>query len=133
MAPEGVVDALRRVHRSLAREGVLLDLHPTRPFATAEAAGVPLGRLDEREFMAIVRATEAKLEEAIAIRLFRPEVDVRFDVLERFDSADELIEKVGSWRGVRVPGALARRVRAGRPPFDIRERLVLRRLRALES
>jgi SAM-dependent methyltransferase len=123
------VNALSQIHRAVRPGGVLLDLHPTRPFATLEAGGVRLGSIDEREFMRIVEATEAGLATTVRRGLFAPEEALRFDVIERFDTADELVEKVDGWEGVRVPTRLARRVRAGEPPFDVRERVVLQRFR----
>jgi hypothetical protein len=132
MEPESVVNALMRVHKALRRDGFLLDLHPTKPFATVEAAGVSLGALDEREFMEIVAETEAGLEETVRMGLFGREASLTFDVLERFETADELVRKVDEdWLGVSVPDALARAVRAGQRPFDIREQVVLQRFRAL--
>jgi hypothetical protein len=130
MEPEGVVNALSRIHRAVKRGGLLLDLHPTKPFATVEAGGVALGPLDEREFMEIVAETETGLDATVESGLFALEDAVRFDVLERFESADELVRKVDDdWFGVSVPEAIARAVRAGSAPFDIRERVVLQRFR----
>jgi hypothetical protein len=129
MEPEGVVNALSRIHRMVKQGGVLLDLHPTKPFATVEADGVSLGALDEHEFMRIVRATERGLAEVVRAGLFALEEAVTFDVIERFDSAADLVEKVNGWEGVRVPRALATRARSGEPPFDVRERVVLQRFR----
>ncbi len=123
------MDALSQIHRTVKRSGILLDLHPTKPFATVEAAGVSLGAVDEREFMRTVDKTERGLAEVVRRGLFAPEEEITFDVVERFDSAAELIETVDGWDGVRVPRALARRVRSGNPPFDVRERVVLRRFR----
>jgi hypothetical protein len=130
MQPEGVVDALSRIHRAVKRGGILLDLHPTKPFATVEAGRVSLGPLDEREFMHIVAETEAGLAEAVRRGLFVLEEAITFDVLERFQSARELVRKVNEdWLGVSVPKSLARAVRAGNAPLDIRERVVLQRFR----
>ena len=130
MEPEGVVNALSRIHRAVKEGGFLLDLHPTKPFATVEAGGAGLGALDEREFMELVAETEAGLDETVQAGLFTLEEAVRFDVLERFDSADELVRKVDDdWFGVSVPKLVARAVRAGSAPFDIRERVVLQRFR----
>jgi hypothetical protein len=128
MEPESVVNALSRIHRAVEKGGVLLDLHPTKPFASVEAAGVSLGSLDEQEFMQVVAETEAKLEETVRMGLFALEDAVTFDVLERFDSADDLVRKVDDdWFGVSVPQRLASAVRAGSAPFDIRERVLLQR------
>jgi hypothetical protein len=130
MEPGGVVNALSRIHRAVTKGGFLLDLHPTKPFATVEAGGEAVGPLDEREFMELVAETEAGLEESVQSGLFALEDAVRFDVLERFESADELVRKVDDdWFGVSVPEPVACAVRAGGAPFDIRERVVLQRFR----
>jgi hypothetical protein len=124
------VNALSRIHRSVRKGGILLDLHPTKPFATVEAGGLSLGALDEREFMELVAETEARLGETVELGLFAFELAVTFDVLERFESPDELVRKVDEdWFGVSVPTEVARAVRAADPPFDIRERVLLRRFR----
>jgi hypothetical protein len=133
MAPEGVVHALKRIHAVLVPGGILLDLHPAPPNATAESGGRSLGAFDEREFMQVVAATEAGLEETVGRGLFAPDREIRFDVLERFEDAAELLETVASWEGFRVPPVLSRRVRSARPPIDIRERVVLRRLRTVRK
>jgi hypothetical protein len=129
MEPEGVVNALSRIHKALKRGGFLLDLHPTKPFATVEAAGVRLGALDESDFMQVVAATEAGLNETLRLGLFALEKRRTFDVVERFDTADELVDAVGDWVGVSIPNGVAERVRASAHPFDIRERVLLQRLR----
>ena len=101
------------------------------PFATVEAGSVSLGAVDEREFMHLVKETEAGLTETVRRALFALEEAAAFDVIERFDTADELVDKVNGWEGVRVPEPVARKVRSGEPPFDVRERVVLQRLRVL--
>jgi hypothetical protein len=131
MAPEGVVNALTRIHRSLVPGGTLLDLHPTLPFATAEARGSSFGAFEEREFMAMVAETEAGVDEVVGRGLFALERELAFDVLERFDSAGELLETVSGWEGFHVSARLARRIRSAAPPVDVRERVVLSRFRAI--
>ncbi len=131
MPPEGVVHALRRIHRTLVPGGLLLDLHPIPPDAAAEAGGVVLARFDGSEFWATVRATEAGLDETVRAGLFAPEAELEFDVLDRFDTVEEALAKAESMRGYRVPPGSRRRVRAAAAPIDIRHRLLLRRLRGL--
>jgi hypothetical protein len=131
MEPEGVVNALSRIHKALRKGGVLLDLHPTKPFAAVEGAGVRLGALDESDFMQIVAATEAGLNETLRLGLFALEKRRTFDVVERFDTADELVDAVADWVGVSIPHRVAERVRASAPPFDIRERVLLQRFQVL--
>lgn len=125
------MNALSRIHKALKKEGVLLDLHPTKPFATVEGAGVRLGALDESDFMQVVAATEAGLNETLRLGLFALEKRRTFDVVERFDTADELVDAVADWLGVSIPNRVAERVRASAPPFDIRERVLLQRFQVL--
>lgn len=131
MDPEGVVNALSRIHKALKRGGVLLDLHPTAPFATVEGGGARLGPLDEGDFMEIVAATEAGLNETLRMGLFALEKTRTFDVVERFDTADELVDAVRDWVGVSIPSGVAERIRASAHPFDVRERVLLQRFRVL--
>ena len=119
--------ALRKVHEALVPEGVLLDMHPIPPSTRAEVDGRSLGAFDDVEFMDVVRATEAPLVEG---DLFALEAELEFDWLERFESAEELLEDVGLWEGCRIPETLAARIREAEPPIDIWERVVLRRYRA---
>ena len=104
--------------------GLLLDMHPVPPPARAEAGGEDLGAFDEGEFFATVRATERGLEEAVRRGL-------EFDERKRSDTAEDLLEAVESWDGFAAPPNLAKRIQAARPPVFIRQRVVLRRLRAL--
>jgi hypothetical protein len=126
------VNALHRIHHVVKPGGALLDLHPRRPFATVEAAGRLLGSLDEGEFMELVAETEAGLEQVVTQGLFEPGKALRFDVVERFDDGEELVRTVNEdWFGTSVPAELAAAVRAAHPPFDLRERVVLQRLRVI--
>ena len=124
------MNALSRIHRAVKNGGSLLDLHPTKPFATVEAGGLSLGPLDEQEFIGLVAETEARLDETVERGLYAFEVAITLDVLERFESPDELVRKVDEdWFGVSVPEEVARAVRSANPPYDIRERVLLRRFR----
>lgn len=125
------MNALSRIHKALKKGGVLLDLHPTKPFATVEGGGVRLGALDESDFMEIVAATEASLRQTLQMGLFALEEARTLDVVERFDTADELVDAVADWVGVSIPDEVAESVRASLSPFDIRERVLLQRFRVL--
>jgi hypothetical protein len=125
------VNALRNVHRAVVPGGILLDLHPIPPSEQVEAGGSVLGRLDEREFFTIARATEEALEQAVGDGLFESEAELEADVVERFDTVEEMLEIVGEREGVRIPAAVRTRVLEARGPIDLRERIVLRRLRTL--
>lgn len=123
--------ALRRSHRTLTPGGILLDMMPVSAWHAIESRGAAIGRVDSREHAATVRKVEAALAETVARGLFARERTVRFDVREHFETAGELIEIVGAWRQTRLPERVAARVRRSETPFAVRERMVLRRLRAL--
>ena len=91
------MDALRNCHRMLTREGVLLDLHPIPPSMHAYAEGSDLGVVDEREFFRVVRRTEGELERTVAEGLFVLEQETELEVIERFDTLEELWETVDEW------------------------------------
>lgn len=124
------MNALRNVHAALVPNGVLLDVHPIPPDEQAEAGGRILGRLDESEFLATVAAVEELLDEVVADGLFDPVAETETDVLERFDTAAELLEVVGDREGVSIPARVASRIRQADPPLWLRERLALRTYRA---
>lgn len=125
------MDALRRVHEALVPQGIVLDLMPFEPQVPVEALDEELGRLDAREFAREVVETEAALARTVQQGLFVLERELRFDVFEHFDSAARLLETVRGWRGTRIPKRVQARVERAEPPFRVRQRLVLRRLRAL--
>src|SRR5687767_5278112 len=102
-------------------------MHPVPPSTRAEVGGVSLGDFEDEEFFDIVRATERPLAET---ELFVLDREIEFDYLERYDSAEELLEDVGEWEGCRIPRELAKAVRETEPPVDIWERVVLRRFSA---
>ncbi|MGH3103796.1 MAG: hypothetical protein ACRDN6_06855 [Gaiellaceae bacterium] len=131
MAPESVVHALRRIHRSLAPEGILLDLRSIPPHEAVEADGVQLGRMDESAFFARADASVAELESLVAEGLFRHEAEVELEILDRFDTAAEALESLLARDHSRVPDELAARLREHDGPVALRARLVLKRLRRL--
>jgi hypothetical protein len=115
----------------LASDGLLLDLHPIPPSMHAFSEGRDLGVVDEREFFRKVRATERELARAVSEGLFRKEAETELDVIERFDTVGELFETVAEWDDIHLSKRLRERVRRAEPPIDLRERLVLRRYRAI--
>ena len=121
--------ALRQIHQALVPGGVLLDMHPVPPSTRAEVRGVSLGEFDDAEFMELVSAAEAKIEDS---GLFTRESELEFDYLERYDDPPQLIEDVKEdWEGCIVPPDLEARILEAGGPVDLWERVVLRRFRAL--
>jgi len=123
------VDALRNCHRMLVDDGVLLDLHPIPPSMHAFSRGRDLGVVDERPFFRLVRATERELARVVAEGLFAHETETELDVIERFETSDELFETVDAWEHIHLSKRLRGRVARAAPPIDLHEGLVLRRYR----
>jgi hypothetical protein len=124
------VNALRRVHEALVPEGILLDLMPFEAWIPVETADQELGHLDAREFARDARQAESGLARTVRDGLYAHEREVRFHVLEHFESAERFLDIVGNWRGTRIPTRLRARIAHAEPPFRVRQALVLRRLRA---
>lgn len=123
------MNALRNCHRMLVEDALLLDLHPIPPSMHAFSARRDLGVVDERQFFRLVRATERELGRVVAERLFVQEMESELDVIERFDTVDELLETVDEWENIHLSKRLRKRVQRATPPIDLHERLVLRRFR----
>jgi hypothetical protein len=114
----------------LVEDGILLDLHPIPPSMHAYAGGRDLGVVDEREFFRAVRATERELERVVAGGLFAKEAETELEVVERFDTLEELFETVEEWGDIHFSKRLRARLERATPPIDLQERLALRRYRA---
>jgi hypothetical protein len=124
------VHALRRAHKALRPDGILLDLMPYEPWVPVECSAGEVGKIDAREFTCGAREAEASLGRTVREGLFVLERELRFDVLEHFDSPERLLEIVGDWGRTCIPQRLRTGVERARPPFQVREAVVLRRLRA---
>jgi hypothetical protein len=123
------VHALRHVHRLLVPGGTMLDLHPVTE-QQVEAAGRVAGVIREPEWLdRHLPNAEAGLQQVIGEGHYALETEVDFDVLQHFDTTEELLERAADLL-VDQP-ALKRRIRDTSPPFVVREHVVLRRLRAL--
>ncbi len=122
---------LRGTHGSLVPGGLVLDVHPVPPSGRVVSGKRVLGRLDEREFFETVRATEAGMEAAVAEGLFRFEARIEREVIERFDTADELIETAEEWGDIRIPAAVLDRLATARSPIDLVELVTFRRFRRI--
>jgi hypothetical protein len=119
------VHALRQIHQALVPGGVLLDMHPVPPPTRAEVRGESLGEFDDSEFMEIVAAGEARIEDS---GLFTRESELEFDYLERYDDPAQLLEDIKEdWEGCRIPPELEARILEAGEPVDLWERVVLRR------
>jgi hypothetical protein len=123
------VHALRHVHQLLVPGGTLIDLHPVTEGRIEAAQDVVVGVIPEPEFVTThLPNAEAGLERMVAAGLYEPEVEIRFDVLQHFETVDELLER--HVEPLASEDALVDRVRSSTPPFVVREHVVFRRLRA---
>ena len=121
--------ALRHVHRLLVPGGTLVDSHPVTEEAV-EAGGRPLGVIEEPEWRSVVLPNaEARLADAIQDGLFALEAETEFDLLQHFDTAEDLIEAKTDRLESQLE--LVCRIRRARPPYVTREHYMLRRLRVL--
>jgi hypothetical protein len=114
----------------LVAGGALLDLHPIPPSMHAFSEGRDLGVVDEREFFRLVRLTERERDKVVAEGLFSLDAETELDVIERFDTVEELFETVAEWGDIHLSKRLRARIERSAPPIDLHERLVLRRYRA---
>jgi hypothetical protein len=124
--PEGVVHALRNVHRMLAPGGLLLESHPLAGGSRVEAGGRVVGSPDERGFARELAAMERSLTSVVAESLFVPREERRFDVAMRFETAGELLAEVVTWRGSTISTRLQRAVKRAEAPFAVRLETLLR-------
>lgn len=107
----------------------MLDLHPVTEQQVEADHGI-VGVIREPEYVdRHLPNAEAGLEQVIAERLYVLETEVDFDVLQHFDTAEELLAKEADH--LASEPALARRIQRTPPPLFLREHVVLRRLRAL--
>ena len=119
--------ALRHVHQLLVPGGTMLDLHPLTE-QHVEAEGRVVGVIQEPEWVdRHLPNAEAGLQQVIGEGLYVCETEVEFDVLQHFDTTEDLLEKEADLLADQP--ALARRIHGASPPFVLREHVVLRRLR----
>jgi hypothetical protein len=130
---EDVVHVLRRVHRALRPEGLLLDVHPLGLDFAVRAGRRGIGFVDTRKFAAIVEAMNDGVEQTVAEGLYEEVKTLRRHVAERFDDAAEALEEADSWEHLRLPAAVRRRLRqAEETPVEfidtVRYRLLRKRV-----
>jgi hypothetical protein len=122
------VHALRHVHRLLIPGGTIVDLHPVTE-GKVESNGQVLGTLEEPNWITeVLPNAERRLQDAIRDGLYVLEDEIEYDLLQHYDTAEDLVE---AHRDV-VEGvpALLERIRVAKPPLVTREHYVGRRLRA---
>jgi hypothetical protein len=125
------VHALRHVHELLVPGGTMVDLHPVTE-QQVEANERIVGVIREPEFVdRDLPNAEAAVEQVIGEGLYVLEAGVDFDVLQHFDTAQDLLEKEA--HHLVTQQELVQVIRRTPPPLFLREHVVLRRLRALQA
>lgn len=133
MEPEGVVDVLRKLLRSLVPGGLVVDLLSVPPPERVEADGEVVGELDGSAFFPRALAAAAGLDALAAEGLLVHEHEERFPIFVRYPSGADLVEDVAEREYTRMPAALARRVRAIAGPCELRDNCLVRRFRKLRG
>ena len=122
------MNALRHVHTLLVPGGTLVDVHPVTEERVETHDGV-VGVIAEPDWVDVdLPNSEAGLRMVVEEGLYELELETGYDVLQHFDTAQELIEaKEDLLEGQE---ALAAAIRSAPPPLVTRMRVVMRRLRA---
>jgi hypothetical protein len=131
MEPEGVVDVLRQLLRSLVVGGLVVDLLSVPPPERVEVDGELIGELDGSAFFPRALAAAAGLDALAAEGVLVHEYEERFPVFVRYPTGGDLADDVAQREYTRMPAALGRRVRAIEGPCEIRDNCLVRRFRKL--
>jgi hypothetical protein len=131
MDPEGVVDVLRKLLRSLVVGGFVVDLLSVPPPERVEVDGEVVGELDGSAFFPRALTAAAGLDVLAAEGVLLYEHEERFPIFVRYPTGADLVEDVAQREYTRMPAALARRVRAIAGACEIRDNCLVRRFRRL--
>jgi hypothetical protein len=127
------VNALRRIHAALVRDGLLVDTQPVSARPPVQAGRRRLGTLDMREWRKTIAAVDGLVARAVDDGLYVIEDEQRFLVTDTWESGPELVETVSGWRGTRISRTLAERAVGARPPVCVHQEVRLRLLRAINA
>jgi hypothetical protein len=106
------VHVLRNVQQAVSPGGRVLDIHPLGIDMAVLAGSRGLGFIDTSEFALVIEAMDESVDEVVAEGLLEKLRTVRRVVVERFDDPSEALEEAASWTNLRLPAAVARRLRA---------------------
>jgi predicted DNA-binding protein (UPF0278 family) len=104
------VHVLREVHRALKPRGLLLDVHPLGNEIPVLAGERGVGFVDIRKFRAILEAMNKCVQQLLSEDLFKELRTLRRHVVERYDTAQEVLEEADSWENLRLPAPVRRRL-----------------------
>jgi len=109
---EDVVHVLRNVQVAVSPGGRILDIHPLGIDMAVVAGSRGLGFIDASEFALVIEAMDEAVAQVVSEGLLGELRTVRRVVVERFDDSAEALEEAASWSNLRLPAAVARRLRA---------------------
>ena len=105
---------LRRVHRALRPEGLVLDMHPLGMDFAVRAGDRGLGFVDTRRFARVLDAMNEGVRVAVDEGLFEEVRTLRRHVSERFDNGAEALAEADTWMHLRIPPLVRLRLRRAR-------------------
>ncbi len=112
METEDVVHVLRNVQQAVGPDGRVLDIHPLGIDMAVLAGSRGLGFIDASEFALVIEAMDEAVDQVVTDGLLEELRTVRRVVVERFDDPAEALDEAASWTNLRLPAAVARRLRA---------------------
>jgi hypothetical protein len=108
-----MVDALKRAHRIVRPDGVVLDVHPTSAYALLEVGSHVIGTVSPGDAPERHQAATDAVATAIARGWFSCADTVEFAFLTYGDSIDELREYLtDNWRDTTIDAATVAHARA---------------------
>ena len=123
--------ALRHVHELLVPRGTLVVMHPVTEERVESCDGV-VGVIREPDWVeGDLPNAEAGLEQTVRDGFYELEVETEYDVLQHFDTVEELIDAKRDL--LEEQRELTSAIRAAMPPVVTRMRVVFRRLRAIAA
>jgi len=128
--PEGVVNALQKIHDALVPGGLVIDTQPVSADPPVESQAGPLGALDMREWAQTIATIDLRVEQTMRDRLFDLEAERRFVVSDEYDDGAELVAVTSEWAGTRLDDTFAELVRSQPRPVRLHQQIRLRLLRA---
>lgn len=130
MPPEGVVNALRKIHDALVPGGLVIDTQPVSAEPPVESEAGPLGALDMREWAETIATIDRRVEQTMRDGLFELEHESRLVVTDEYDHGAELVAETSEWAGTRLDDGFAELVGSQSRRVRLHQQIRLRLLRA---
>jgi hypothetical protein len=128
--PEGVVNALQKIHDALVPGGLVIDTQPVSAEPPVESQAGPLGALDMREWAQTIATIDRRVEQTMHDGLFDLEDERRLVVTDEYDDGAELVAVTSGWAGTRLDDTFAELVRSQPRPVRLHQQIRLRLQRA---